>query len=56
MNEELTEQQEWERIWQICLEHEKVIKSIPKNDSRDKGIDWDTQKYLWDKWNPRNLK
>lgn len=51
----LTEKQEWERIWQICLEHEKAIKT-PKNDSRDKGLDWDTEKYLWDKWNPKNLK
>lgn len=55
MNEELTEEQEWQILWEKCLEMEKRM-NLPIVDSRDKAIDWDTERYLWDKWNPKNLK
>lgn len=48
---ELTDEQLWELC---CLEEEK--KKIILNDSRDKGIDWDYEEAIWNKWNPKDLK
>lgn len=51
----LTEEQEWQILWEQCLEIEKKMNHI-KTDCRDKGIDWDYERYIFDKNNPKNYK
>ena len=41
-----------EELWNLIVDLEK--KSVkPKNDSRDKGIDWEAERFFWEKWNPK---
>jgi hypothetical protein len=40
-----------EQLWLLCEEEENKKKSsLVKNDSRDKGIDWDYEQMIWNKW------
>ena len=41
-----------EQLWLLCEEEEENKKksSLVKNDSRDKGIDWDYEQMIWNKW------
>lgn len=48
-----------EQLWQLCLLEEEKKKKI--NDDfqesfKDKAVDWDYERFVWDKWNPRDLK
>ena len=52
---QLTDEQEWEIIWQKCLETEKQIKDI-RSTYRDKGIDWEKEKQIYQLNDPRFLK
>ena len=48
-----------EQLWQLCLlEEEKKKKIIDElqESFKDKAVDWDYERFVWDKWNPRDLK
>lgn len=48
-----------EQLWQLCLlEEEKKKKIIDdlQESFKDKAVDWDYERFVWDKWNPRDLK
>lgn len=48
-----------EQLWQLCLlEEEKKKKIIDdlQESFKDKAVDWDYERFIWDKWNPRDLK
>jgi hypothetical protein len=49
-----------EQLWQLCLLEEekkkKIINDFCKENYKDKAVDWDYERFVWDKWNPRDLK
>lgn len=48
-----------EQLWQLCLLEEekkkKIINDLQES-FKDKAVDWDYERFVWDKWNPRDLK
>jgi hypothetical protein len=50
-----------EQLWQLCLLEEEKKKKIindfcKENYYKDKAVDWDYERFVWEKWNPRDLK
>lgn len=41
-----------EQLWMLCLEEEKKKKIL--NDARDKGVDWEWERFIFDR--NKNLK
>lgn len=44
-----------EQLWQLCLEEEKK-KKIIHDTYRDKAVDYEYERMIWQKWNPKDLK
>ena len=49
-DKELTDEQ----LWELCIEEEKRKRVIESN-YRDKGLDYDYERFIWEKWNPNNF-
>ena len=44
-----------EQLWQLCLEQENKRKVV-ESTYRDKAVDYEYERLMWNKWNPRDLK
>ena len=51
--QELTLEQWWELC---CLDERKKEVIENTKTTKDKAVDWDYERMIWDKWNPKNFK
>ena len=46
-----------EQLWELCSEEEKKKEIILESyRDKDKGVDWDYERFIWEIWNPREWK
>ena len=44
-----------EQLWDLCIEEENKTRVI-HDYYRDKAVDYDQERFIWEKWNPREWK
>jgi hypothetical protein len=50
-----------EELYLLCEQWEeemrwKKLEEMRQKEAADKGIDWDWESFIFEKWNPRNFK